>query len=165
MSMREDSDIRLDKAKGEIIFPRGRAFLLGSDVWSAMKLKQRWDPETVGNLKKQWVNYGRELGKRMWTLIGKELDITYDVLQESATQAGWGNLAIEGDRVHGTHLRFTLHNCVFCNGLKGQFKAPCCYELSGTIQGIVEVIHGQRKVEETKCASGVWDVCEVEVSE
>ncbi len=130
-----------------------------------MKLKQQWDDATVENLQKQWVNYGRELGKRMWALIGKELDITFDVVEESASQAGWGVLKSEGDKVHGTHLRFMLNNCVFCAGLKGQFKQPCCYELTGTIQGLTEVLYGARKVEEVKCASGLWDVCEVEVTQ
>ena len=163
--MVDEADIRLTKAEGKITFPRGRAFLLGSDVWSNMKLKQEWDPGTVENLRKQWVNYGRELGKRMWTLVGKELDITFEVVEESAAQAGWGTLKSEGDKAHGTHLRFTLSNCVFCDGLKGQIKHPCCYELTGTIQGLAEVLYGSRKVEEVKCASGVWDVCEVEVSQ
>jgi predicted hydrocarbon binding protein len=157
--------VRLDKSKGQIIFPRGRAFLLGSDVWSNMKLNQPWDADSVANLKKQWVSYGRELGKRMWVLMGKELDITFDVLEESASQAGWGVLKSEGDKAHGTHLRFVLSNCVFCQGLKGQFNQSCCYELSGTIQGLVEVLYGKRNVVEVKCASGVWDVCEVEVTE
>lgn len=163
--MNSDSEISLDKLKGQITFPRGRAFLLGTDVWSAMKLKQQWDPASVENLKKQWVNYGRELGRRMWALVGKELDITYDILEESARDAGWGTLKIEGDRTHGTHLNMKLSNCVYCAGLKGQFKEPCCYELTGTIQGLVETIHGARTVKEVKCASGVWDVCEVEVSQ
>ena len=160
-----DSDIRLDKLKGQITFPRGRAFLLGSDVWSAMKLKQEWNPQVEAALKQQWINYGRELGRRMWALVGKELDITFEVLEESAAQAGWGTLIAEGDKNHGTHLDFKLGNCVFCEGLKGQFKQPCCYELSGTIQGLAEVLYGARTVKEVKCASGVWDVCEVEVSQ
>jgi predicted hydrocarbon binding protein len=162
--MHEESDIRLEKGKGRITFPRGRAFLLGSDVWSAMKLKQEWNPAAEATLKKQWIEYGRVLGKRMWDLVGRELDITYDILEESASQAGWGTLEIEGDKVHGTNIDFKLSNCVFCDGLKGKFKEPCCYELSGTIQGIVEVIHGKRNVREVRCASQVWDVCEVEVS-
>jgi predicted hydrocarbon binding protein len=163
--MNQEQDLNLDKANGKIVFPRGRAFLLGTDVWSAMKLKQEWNIETETALKKQWVNYGRELGRRMWALVGRELDITYEVVEESASQAGWGTLKSEGDKNHGTHLTFQLRNCVFCEGLKGQFKQPCCYELTGTIQGLMEVIYGTRTVKEVRCASGPWDMCEVEVSE
>ena len=157
-------DVSLDKAKGKIAFPRGRALLLGSDVWAAMKVAQKCDPLTIDGLKKQWVNYGRELGKRMWALIGKEMDITFEAVEESAAQAGWGVLRSEGDRAYGTHLRFTLSNCVFCEGLKGKAQKPCCYELVGTIQGLADVLYGARKVEEVQCASGPWDACVVEVS-
>jgi predicted hydrocarbon binding protein len=163
--LKQDSDISLDKLKGQITFPRGRAFLLGTDVWSAMKLKQEWTPETQEALTKQWVSYGKELGRRMWALVGKEIDITYDIIEESALDAGWGVLKVEGDKSHGTHLNMKLKNCVFCEGLKGQFKEPCCYELTGTIQGLVETIHGPRKVKEVKCGSDVWDLCEVEVTQ
>jgi predicted hydrocarbon binding protein len=129
-----------------------------------MKTRQEWNPAAEANLKKQWVDYGRELGKRMVAMLGNELDITYGVLEDSARDAGWGILKIEGDKRYGTHLNFKLSNCVFCDGLEGRFKEPCCYELAGTIQGVVEAIHGLRIAKEVKCASQVWDVCEIEVS-
>ena len=130
-----------------------------------MKLKQECDMKKMEPLKQQWINYGQELGRRMWSLKGKETDITFDVVEESAAQAGWGILKSEGDRAHATHLKFTLSNCVFCDGLKGHTAKPCCYEMVGTIQGLMDVLFGKRKVEEVECASGPWDACVVEVSQ
>ena len=164
-AMPEGHDLWLDSEKGQIAFPRGRAFLLGSDVWSKMKMSQQWDTATIESLRTQWFNYGKELGKRMRGLVGNEMDMTFATIEESALQAGWGVLKSEGDKAHGTHLKFQLSNCVFCEGLKGKLTQPCCYELTGTIQGLAEVIYGKRTVTEVKCRTGVWEVCEVEVTQ
>jgi predicted hydrocarbon binding protein len=107
-------------------------------------------------------SYGRYLG-RVARSESKGPDEALEALQEFASEAGLGELALNsGDLVSG-QARVILKNCFFCLHIK-ESSEPVCHILTGIVGGVVDEIIGKNhRVLEERCIAKGDAFCEISI--
>jgi predicted hydrocarbon binding protein len=141
-----------------------RVIALRSVGWATMEseLTSTFITGAAVILQRMGYSYGRYLGK-VAKSEEKGLPEVLEVLQDFATESGWGELSLNSGNLDTGEARLTLKNCFFCLHIRDSDQ-PVCYILAGLIGGIIDEIVGKNhRVLEERCIAKGDAVCEISV--